>query len=206
MQLLGYGEDQLTLWALTSHLGEFLAQLNDQTLDEHVKVFFRPSFGRNSTRGAGTMRSEFGEFDAIVSTDRANYLVEAKWSSSSELQEDVVSLRPAQVRRHSVFRWYIDAWTAMNPSDWVAFRSRISEDFRNAFRGVGVPNSGTTLAANLEFILRQLVTPPRPLRDILLFTSVSAAPLPRAVRPDSFTLVAMRANPVGGAGFVSLNL
>src|SRR2546421_12810655 len=129
MTLLGYGEDQLTLWAVTTALSRFLAALSDDTPAAATTVLFRPSFGRNSTRARGSLRSEFGEFDAIVVTRSAAYLVEAKWSTSAELEDRVVRLRPEQRRRHQVFRSYFDAWTKVIPLDWEGFRAGHSPEF-----------------------------------------------------------------------------
>ncbi len=59
MQILGYGEDALTLWALQNKLMEILKFLDDSSDQPECKIFFRPSFGRRG--GAGS--SQFGEFD-----------------------------------------------------------------------------------------------------------------------------------------------
>jgi hypothetical protein len=205
MPLLGYGEDQLTLWALTTALPKFLAALSDNTPAPAVTVLFRPSFGRNSTRAGGSLRSEFGEFDAIVVAGSAAYLVEAKWSPSAELEDRVVRLRPEQHRRHRVLRWYFDAWTRLIPRDWDTFREAQSSEFRREFPRMTIPSAGTALARNLEFVLTKLSDSPRALLDVLLFTSVTDAPLPDAVDPPEFRLVALRCPSIGGAGFVRID-
>jgi hypothetical protein len=72
MELLGYGEDALTFWALTRRLGEILAPFGD-TPAQTIAVFFRPSFGRRSSTSKlnPTQRgSQFGEFDGIIATKR----------------------------------------------------------------------------------------------------------------------------------------
>src|SRR6266567_1230758 len=205
MPLLGYGEDQLTLWAVTTALPKFLTALTDNTPKPATTVFFRPSFGRNSTRAQGSLRSEFGEFDAIVVARSAAYLVEAKWSTSAELDERVVRLRPEQRRRHEVLRWYFDAWTSSIHGDWDAFRADQSSEFGREFLGMTIPSAGTALARNLEFVLQRLSDSRRALLDVLLFISVTDAPLPEAVDPPQFRLVALRCPSVGGAGFVRID-
>ena len=70
MQILGYGEDSLTLWALKRELGTILRSLCDTSRPENCKVLYRPSFGR----GHG-----FGEFDFIILADACVYLGESKW-------------------------------------------------------------------------------------------------------------------------------
>ena len=67
MNILGYGEDALTLWALQNILPFILEMLHDSSVPSQCDVFFRPSFGR---RG-GKRSSQFGEFDFIIlSEDR----------------------------------------------------------------------------------------------------------------------------------------
>ncbi len=99
--LLGYGEDALTLWALTKGLHLFRQQLVDGTSPPETTVFFRPSFGRKAPNPRGK-KSVFGEFDGIVCSLEANYLVEGKWNKSSELVESEITLSPVQIRRHEI--------------------------------------------------------------------------------------------------------
>ena len=82
MEIIGYGEDALTLWAMKKRLDFILDKLNDPTDPDNCKVFFRPSFGR---RG-GPKSSEFGEFDFILLSIKRVYLGESKWERSSELR------------------------------------------------------------------------------------------------------------------------
>jgi hypothetical protein len=46
MKIAGYGEDFLTLWALTRKTKEVLTQLEDNNPPEQCKLIYRPSFGR----------------------------------------------------------------------------------------------------------------------------------------------------------------
>src|SRR5688500_220649 len=115
MPVLGYGEDALTLHALTKGLPGVFRQLGDDTDPGKAVIFYRPSFGRRSS--AGAPRSEFGEFDAIIGTARAVYPVEAKWSASGKLDGQELTLRPEQLRRHQAFRLFFDEWRRDRPSD-----------------------------------------------------------------------------------------
>src|SRR5687768_6366231 len=110
MRLLGYGEDALTLWALQERLDEIMVKLGDASSNV-LELFFRPSFGRRSrTRSSGSPGPQFGEFDAIIVSCLAVYLVEAKWTGSGEVAETTAVLRREQLRRHRIFREYLTCW------------------------------------------------------------------------------------------------
>ncbi|MEY4945715.1 MAG: hypothetical protein RIR22_416 [Planctomycetota bacterium] len=116
MKVYAYGEDALTLWAIKNRLSEILSKLGDETKVDECKIFFRPSFGRG-----GKGKSNFGEFDFILLTFKAIYLGESKWDGSSEkLKDGLLELRPEQLFRHNVFKWYMDNWTFACPqlTDW----------------------------------------------------------------------------------------
>src|SRR5687768_16427851 len=100
MEILGYGEDALTLWCLTKRLGEVLTRLNDD-VSETRAVFYRPSFGKKGKHSDAAPQlygPQFGEFDGIVATERGVYLIEAKWTHSGELDDVSIDLRAEQVR------------------------------------------------------------------------------------------------------------
>ena len=67
-----------------------------------------------------------------------------------------------------------------------------------------IPDPGTKLALNLEFILRLLADRPRIVRDVLLYCTVSQTAFPRKVEPSGFALVGLRFDRIGGAGYVDL--
>jgi hypothetical protein len=199
--MYGYGEDALTLWAMTKGLPEFLEQLNDTTLAEDAIVLFRPSFGRRSPN-PNAIPSVFGEFDAIVCTSLATYLVEGKWNSSSELTETTLTVADRQKRRHRVLRWYYDNWRQSNSRSWSDFRDRKKKAFEAAFPGLTIPTAGTTLAKNLAFVLAIICRRAVPLVDVLLFSTVSETVRPTAVNPPEFRLVVMHVHSIGGDGFI----
>ena len=202
--MLGYGEDALTLWALTHQLREVLRLLEDGTAASDATVIFRPSFGRNSTRTGGTRRSEFGEFDALIGTPEAAYLIEAKWGSSQENENGEVRLRDEQQRRHTVFRWYLSQWQQFGPTSWPDFRQTCLPAFEAEFPSMTLPGAGTVLARNLEFVLKTLAPSARRIVDVVLFVSVDGSDMPTRVWPESFRLVMLRADKVGGAGYIRL--
>jgi len=201
--LYGYGEDALTLYALSRGLRDFLNQLNDDTTEDKVIVYFRPSFGRRSpTRNATP--SVFGEFDAIVISEKASYLVEGKWNSSAELKDRIITVTEGQQRRHKVFRWYYEKWRMNIPPTWADFRLKFKNDFESVFPNLTIPTSKTRLAKNLEFVLRKLFQRDIPLIDVLLFSTIEKEAPPFSVEPSEFKLVIMQVQSVGGDGFIKL--
>jgi hypothetical protein len=134
LQILGYGEDSLTLWALKHKMPVILHSLQDSTVPEDCLVFYRPSFGRRGGEG----RAEFGEFDFILATKKSVYLGESKWDNLSSKVEPSLDLKNKQVRRHAIFSWYITNWLKHKPSDMAMFHEYTKEDFNN-FGGLGEP-------------------------------------------------------------------
>lgn len=206
-QVLSYGEDPLTYWVLTQRLQNFLGQLSDDSSPADVLVVYRPSFGRGGSAKAtasGSPRSEFGEFDAIVRSTASVYLVEAKWTRSSEHTAGQIVLRPQQVLRHQVFRWHLQAWVATRASGWGEFYGARNTEFAASFPGFTLAPAGSILAANLEFVLRKLCDTSRPVRDILLHIGLPGAPKPVSVRPADFDLVHVEAEAVSPEGYFRL--
>lgn len=202
--MYGYGEDALTLYTMTRGLRSFLDQLNDSTPENEAIVYFRPSFGRRSPNPKARP-SVFGEFDAIVSTSFAVYLVEGKWNSSAELEDTTLTVAERQCRRHKVFRWYHDNWKKMMPTSWAKFRSDTKESFESTFQKLTIPTSGTTLAKNLEFILTSVCKRDLPLVDVLLFSTVYQKTFSSlTVNPPEFKLVVINAKSIGGSGYIEL--
>lgn len=95
-EILGYGEDALTLWALKKHISEILNKLNDQTTPSDCLVFFRPSFGRSG----GKRSAQFREFDSILASSKNIYLIESKWDNLSQNQDVKIELSDVQILRH----------------------------------------------------------------------------------------------------------
>jgi hypothetical protein len=194
---MGYGEDALTLWALTSQLAAFLSDLGDRSAPGDADVFFRPSLGRGGS-------PEFGEFDAIVATSQAVYLVETKRDGSSEFKDGVVTLAPRQHRRHQILRWYLEEWRRWSPGDWSTFVGHSSADMSRSFPEAKTPKVGTILARNLEFLLRSLAPQGTRIEDVLLFVAQKEGLRLARVDPPTFRKVFMRAPTMGASKFLEL--
>lgn len=148
MKLHGYGEDALTLWALTSQMGEILRQLEEETAPEDCDVFYRPSFGR---RG-GNNSAQFGEFDFIILAGNCIYLGESKWDGSSlNIVDGTIELADNQSQRHEIFRAYIQQWAFGEYQDWEDFRTKAQLPY-----GKPVPKAKSLLARNLRLILGKI--------------------------------------------------
>lgn len=150
-RFLCYGEDGLTLWALTDQLKKTLSfYLKDTSRPEDSLVIYRPSFGRKGGSG-----SEFGEFDAILSTPKTIYLIESKWIRQKNKQ---LLIKKVQTTRHSVFKWYFNEidGTVLEGSDneWDDFRSKHNSKIDKI--GKAIPGSGTELAKNIRKVLKEL--------------------------------------------------
>jgi hypothetical protein len=204
MPILSYGEDALTLHALRCGLPDLLNALSDPTPTENAIVFFRPSFGRRSTRPSGRRRSEFGEPDAIIGTPSGTYVVEAKWSSSGEKKQDSIDLRTVQVRRHEVLEAYLTTWRRLPQQSWPALTRAVGPLLDKINPPVAVPSQGTRLAQNLEFVLRELQSC-GPVKRVLLFSRCSHEAEPGALDCDGFHVVKYACSTVRGSHFVDLD-
>lgn len=187
MDVYGYGEDSLTLWAFQNRLSAILSQLHDDSSPADCSLFFRPSFGR---RG-GVNSAQFGEFDFILLTGSGLYLGEAKWDRSPEKSSssDIV-LRPEQILRHNVFRQYVIEWTSETYFTWDAFLSAAE----SALPGdKPMAPLGSLLSENLQKVLQTIQskfqgTPS--IVDVLLYLydGTTSDPLPTGAS-EGFRLV-----------------
>ncbi len=150
MKIIGYGEDSLTLWALTQKLEYLLKKLSDPSKSEECTIFYRPSFGR---RG-GEKSSQFGEFDFILITLTTAYLGESKWWQSKEINANklMIELSPSQEKRHQLFKEYIEAW----PSQQGESRSESFKEFGLRDKKPTAP-AGSILRQNLKFVISKIV-------------------------------------------------
>lgn len=100
MEIIGYGEDALTLMALRDEeiIKQILTQAGNKRKKSHerqipkIKIYYRPSFGRNGKC--------LGECDAIIGTDTKIYFVECKWMDSKEIQSNSIHLDEKQKKRN----------------------------------------------------------------------------------------------------------
>jgi hypothetical protein len=150
-EILGYGEDALTLWALKHHISKILEEFQDKTPISECIAFYRPSFGRHGKEGS----SIFGEFDAILASRKNIYLIESKWDNLSEFKKEDIILRKEQTVRHEVFSWYLTHWNK-DYSKWQSFIKKYQKDFKIENENKTIAPKGSLLSRNLEFILTKL--------------------------------------------------
>lgn len=149
MEIIGYGEDALTLWAIKNKLNAILCELDDYGDTTKCKVFFRPSFGR---RG-GANSAQFGEFDFIILSEKRLYLGESKWDRSSENKEGTLELRDEQKLRRAIFRRYVEAWMEGQFVTWNSFLQKTGGYLSVQGFQKPIAPTGSLLAANLQTIL-----------------------------------------------------
>lgn len=154
-EILGYGEDAFTLWALKKHISKILDKFNDRSSPSDCLIFFRPSFGRSG----GKESKQFGEFDSILASSENLYLIESKWDNFSENKYDEIKLEHQQVLRHEIFIWYYKNWRHQEYRGWKEFRTvPLQNDFERSFRDrkKAITPLKSLLAENLEFVLKKL--------------------------------------------------
>lgn len=217
-QILGYGEDALTLWALGQQLATILERLDDQTSPDKALVFYRPSFGRGQRYrvGENVRIAAFGEFDAIIGTEKGVYLVESKWEGSQNAVPDGrIKLRDKQIQRHRIFQWYRTKWREHRaPQNWDEFRKQSIEEFQRRFVGNTMPKAGDRLAQNLRFVLDQLQSCGSMTINVLLFLHFSENPTVREINKYTipgadaagFRFLVLRAIPLPGSIYLNLTL
>ena len=173
MEILAYGEDALTMWALRNKLEYILQELGDSPNSSKCQAFFRPSFGR---RG-GENSSQFGEFDFILLAENCIYLGESKWDSSSErIIDGKLELRVEQLLRHKLFKFYIAEWAfgTYQSNEWQKFANEAKPKLIQENIEKPIAPAKSLLAENLQAIL-QLITEhykntDRPeIRNVLLY-------------------------------------
>lgn len=156
VKLIGYGEDFLTLWAVTEKLELILEKLGDKTDSEDCTVFYRPSFG-----------SQYGEFDAIIVTKNMVYPVESKWRWLTRPTKASIKLGRKQILRHEILAWYHEAYSG---EDWKDFIEEQGRSFHERFsreRDVKIAPQGSLLSFNLQTVLKNISG--KELRNVLLF-------------------------------------
>jgi hypothetical protein len=150
-EILGYGEDALTLWALKQHVSTILNHFEDSSSPSDCLAFYRPSFGRHTKENS----SAFGEFDAIVASPQNIYLVESKWDNLVESKKDEFVIRREQLMRHQIFKWYLTHWKKKYANKWADFIEEQQSTFN--FGGKIIAPASSILAKNLEFALSKLL-------------------------------------------------
>jgi hypothetical protein len=169
--ILGCGEDSLTLHALVAGLADILHQLGDDSDPARSVVFFRPSFGRRGPGANGPASAQFGEFDAIIGSPNAVYLCEGKRKFAGE--EHV--LDKIQLRRHRVFRAYLEEHRQQSWNNWAEFEARMKPLLQREHPYLNPAPMGSDLARNLAYILRHLDECGPEIVDVLMFWRLSNA-------------------------------
>jgi hypothetical protein len=151
MQILGYGEDAFTLWALQHRLSNILQHFNDKSLASDCLVFYRPSFGRSG----GKNSAEFGEFDAIIVSRQNAYLIESKWDHFTKLKAHKMVVRNEQRTRHQVFSWYLTNWNKKYLGNWQKFVDEHKNALERRFPEKRIAPV-SLLSSNLEAVLTRV--------------------------------------------------
>jgi len=204
LQILSYGEDPLTYWALTLKLQKVLELLSDSSIEDEVLLIYRPSFGRRASSKKGKRHSVFGEFDSILATPVSIYLIESKWEGSSEIKDGIVKLRSEQRFRHMVLRWYIEKWREAKSPNWQDFINKFKQNFESKFDNLTIPGPGTKLAQNLELVLNHLQSFGQNIVDVLLYIGRKNTE-PKSVDPKIFKLICLEYAPLNKPGYFWLN-
>jgi hypothetical protein len=169
MDILGYGEDALTLWALKNKLPAMLEKLDDKSSLSECKALFRPSFGR---RG-GENKAQFGEFDFILLSKEQLYLGESKWHRSSEnINNGLLELREEQRLRHKVFRFYVEEWAFGKYTSWSEFEKAATIKLQTYNIYKPIAPAASLLRANLTTVLdiiKQHFGILPPIKNVLLY-------------------------------------
>lgn len=169
MDMLGYGEDALTFWAMNHRLDAILCHLGDGSEYQESQIFFRPSFGRSG----GEESPQFGELDFIILSRQGIYLGESKWNRSSEqVVSGVIALRPEQKLRHSVFKFYIEQWMSTSYENWHDFQKASDPVLLSLGIRKPIAPAGSLLASNLHILLstiRRFYSVLPPITNVLLY-------------------------------------
>jgi hypothetical protein len=207
MEILGYGEDALTLWAMTDKLSTIFDTLRDGSKASKCRIFLRPSFGR----AGGPTSAQFGEFDFIILAERRLYLGESKWDKSSEgIQQGVLQLAEHQRLRHEVFKLYVHDWAFGSYASWGDFAHDATVRLHFSQVKKPVAPEGSLLASNLRTVLsaikRHYATMPD-IRDVLLYLHAGANADRVLVKASGdFTVVALDYSEVAFEGFIRIKL
>jgi hypothetical protein len=169
MEIRGYGEDALTLWALKNKLPAILEELDDKSSLSECKVLFRPSFGRSG----GPNSAQFGEFDFILLSKGQLYLGESKWHRSSEnINNGFFELREEQLLRHKIFRFYVEEWAFGRYTSWPEFEKAATIELQAQSIYKPIAPAASLLTDNLKTVLnvvKQHFEMLPPIKNVLLY-------------------------------------
>jgi len=143
LEIIGYGEDALTLWALQNRRKLIFDKVGINN-ESNVKLFYRPSFGR---RG-GPKSYLFGEFDFIIKTESQIVLGESKWANKFP-QEMRAGDNPQSLRQMIMTKIIINN-NQPSPLDSGTIIKSIKPDIPNELA------NDTELAQNIQAFLEEI--------------------------------------------------
>ena len=185
MELYGYGEDSLTLWALLNKSQEILKKCEDDSKISDCSIFYRPSFGRKG----GDDRAEFGEFDFIIATAQNIFLGESKCSNNIN-SNGLIRLHDCQINRHEIFSNYYQIWKTCASED---FFDKCKKEFPKTMKKKKIPNPNSKLFSNLIFVFQKfdaLTQNQINVRNILLLFHLDNKLKNKQIKPpEEFTLI-----------------
>jgi hypothetical protein len=114
-----------------------------------------------------------------------------------------VKLQPEQMRRHKAVRAYLEEWRRERSIDSAAFAVRMGPVLQRQILRLAPAPAGTTLARNLEYVLRRLDACGRKIVDVLQFCRLSEA-TPASATCGSFCIVTHLCTPEEASGFIRL--
>jgi len=153
MKILSYGEDSLTLWMIENNLQDLLAKIGDKSNINNCTAIYRPSFGRIG----GADSSQFGEFDAVIISEKSVYLCESKWDKSSENNEKgKLLLRKEQIIRHEILRFYIENYGYGGYQKWAEFQKASQNAEVIVEHRKTIPNEDRRLARNIQSLVNEV--------------------------------------------------
>ncbi len=204
MEILAYGEDALTLWAMKYKVYEILKQMGDKSKISDCKIFYRPSFGRSG----GINSSQFGEFDFIITSKNNVYLGESKWIGSSEIINETIQLRGEQLLRHKIFSCYLECWLKNKCSSWNELSQKLRTDFDD--KGISKPIApiDSLLASNIQTILeimKQHFQSLPEIKNVLLYFYKTKNKLPHEVNKN-FKLILIDYSDVTVGNLIKIEL
>ena len=196
VDVIAYGEDGLTLWAISHKLGDILSSIGDKSPESSCRLYYRPSFGR---RG-GDRSAQFGEFDFILLSREAIILGESKWDASRSKMQRILPLMKEQAERHVTLRCYLESWFETSDRVWTDVVSRTRT--RLEAEGIHKPPApkGSRLETNLKDFLAGLDNhfSDKPIvRNLLLYFYDSAHGEPLNEREEGFDVVCLPYDPGG---------
>lgn len=178
MNILAYGEDALTLWALKNKLEDIVGEKNAKS---DCEIFYRPSFGRG-----GKSKALFGEFDFIILAKQAIYLGESKWNQFNRNSKKI-PLKDNQILRHQIFWLYIQKWFNHGNLWDDGFMAAMENELKKVNKVL--PSSNSILKNNLRGVLGEIFRfyeckLPKVINMVLYFSKRTTCPIIKTTKGE----------------------